>query len=132
MSNSAGRSFSRCSLFGVASQRSFSLRFASIERLDEQASVTYTSYAAILYRNSERIRYYYQEVKMKISARNCLEGKIVAIHEGPVSTEVTIETAAGERIVSSITTTSAKALNLKVGDKAYAVIKASNVMVAVD
>lgn len=69
---------------------------------------------------------------MKISARNCLEGKIVAIHEGPVSTEVTIETAAGERIVSSITTTSAKALNLKVGDKAYAVIKASNVMVAVD
>ena len=69
---------------------------------------------------------------MKISARNCLEGKIVAIHEGPVSTEVTIESAAGERIVSSITTTSAKALNLKVGDKAYAVIKASNVMVAVD
>ena len=69
---------------------------------------------------------------MKISARNCLEGKIVAIHEGPVSTEVTIETAAGERIVSSITTTSAKALNLKIGDKAYAVIKASNVMVAVD
>ena len=69
---------------------------------------------------------------MNISARNCLEGKIVAIHEGPVSTEVTIETAAGERIVSSITTTSAKALNLKVGDKAYAVIKASNVMVAVE
>lgn len=69
---------------------------------------------------------------MKISARNCLEGKIVAIHEVPVSTEVTIETAAGERIVSSITTTSAKALNLKVGDKTYAVIKASNVMVAVD
>lgn len=69
---------------------------------------------------------------MKISARNCIEGKIVAINEGPVSTEVTIETPAGERIVSSITTTSAKALGLKVGGKAYAVIKASNVMVAVD
>lgn len=69
---------------------------------------------------------------MKISARNCIEGKIVAINEGPVSTEVTIETPAGERIVSSITTTSAKALGLKVGSKAYAVIKASNVMVAVD
>lgn len=49
---------------------------------------------------------------MKISARNTLVGKIVEIHEGPVSTEVTIETAAGEKIVSSITTTSAK--NLKV------------------
>ncbi len=69
---------------------------------------------------------------MKISARNCLEGKVVAITEGPVSTEVTIETPAGERIVSSITTTSAKALGLKVGSKAYAVIKASNVMLAVD
>lgn len=69
---------------------------------------------------------------MKISARNCLEGTVVEIHEGPVSTEVTIETPAGERIVSSITTTSAKALGLKVGAKAYAVIKASNVMVAVE
>ena len=69
---------------------------------------------------------------MKISARNSIEGKVVAIHEGPVSTEVTIETPAGERIVSSITTTSAKALGLKVGAKASAVIKASNVMLAVD
>lgn len=69
---------------------------------------------------------------MKISARNTLVGKIVEIHEVPVSTEVTIETAAGEKIVSSITTTSAKNLGLKVGGKAYAVIKASSVMVAVD
>lgn len=69
---------------------------------------------------------------MKISARNCIEGKVVAIHDGPVSTEVTVEMPAGERIVSSITTTSAKALGLKVGSKAYAVIKASNVMVTVD
>lgn len=69
---------------------------------------------------------------MKISARNCLEGKVIEIKEGPVSTEVTIETAAGEKIVSSITSTSAKNLGLKVGDKAYAVIKASSVMVAVE
>ena len=69
---------------------------------------------------------------MKISARNCIEGKVVAITEGLLSTQVTIETPAGERIVSSITTTSAKSLGLKVGGKAYAVIKASNVMVAVD
>ena len=49
-----------------------------------------------------------------------------------MSCEVTIETPAGEKIVSSITTTSAKSLGLAVGGKAYAVIKASNVMVAVD
>lgn len=69
---------------------------------------------------------------MKISARNCIEGKVIALKEGPVSTEVTIEIAGGEKIVSSITTTSAKNLGLKVGGKAYAVIKASSVMVAVD
>ena len=69
---------------------------------------------------------------MKISARNCIEGKIIDIKEGPVSTEVTIETAAKEVLVSSITSTSAKNLGLKVGDKAYAVIKASSVMIAVD
>ena len=66
---------------------------------------------------------------MKLSARNTLEGKIVEIKKGPVSTEVTIETAAGEKIVSSITTTSAD--SLEVGKTAFAVIKASNVMVAV-
>ena len=63
---------------------------------------------------------------MKISARNCLEGKVVSIKKGPVSTEVTLETAAGEKIVSSIT------LGLDVGVKAFAVIKASSVMVAVE
>ena len=50
---------------------------------------------------------------MKLSARNTLEGKIIAIKKGPVSTEVTIETAAGEKIVSSITTTSADNLGLE-------------------
>ena len=69
---------------------------------------------------------------MKLSARNCLQGKVVAIKHGPVSTEVTIETAAGEKLVSSITSTSAENLGLKVGDTAYAVIKASSVMIAVD
>jgi len=64
---------------------------------------------------------------MKISARNCLEGKVVSIKKGPVSTEVTLETASGEKIVSSITTASAESLV-----KAFAVIKASNVMVAVE
>ena len=69
---------------------------------------------------------------MKISARNCLEGKVVSIKKGPVSTEVTLKTAAGEKIVSSITTTSADNLGLEVGKTAFAVIKASNVMVAVE
>ena len=68
---------------------------------------------------------------MKISARNCLQGTIIAIKAGPVTTEVTIETEAQEKIGSSITTASAQSLGLKVGGEAYAVIKASSVMVAV-
>lgn len=69
---------------------------------------------------------------MKLSARNVLEGKVVSIKEGPVSTEVTIELPCGTQVVSSITTTSSKSLGLEVGKKAYAVIKASNVMVGTD
>ena len=41
---------------------------------------------------------------MKLSARNVLEGKVLSIKKGPVSTEVDIETKGGERVVASITT----------------------------
>ncbi len=68
---------------------------------------------------------------MKLSARNCIEGKIVSIKKGPVSTEVVIQTAEGTQLVSSITTTSAESLGLEVGGTAYAVIKASSVMIGV-
>lgn len=69
---------------------------------------------------------------MKLSARNVLAGTVVSIKEGPVSTEVTLEIAGGQQIVSSITTESARNLGLKQGSKAYGVIKASSVMIAVD
>ncbi len=69
---------------------------------------------------------------LKISARNVIKGTVVSIKEGPVSSEVVIRTPAGEEIVASITTTSVKSLGLKEGGEAYAVIKASNVMVAVN
>jgi len=57
---------------------------------------------------------------------------VSAIATGPVSTEVTIEVAPKLEIVSVITTNSAKRLKLKVGAKAYAIIKADNVVVGVD
>lgn len=61
-----------------------------------------------------------QEKKMKISARNCIEGKVIDIKEGPVSCEVTIASPVGEKITSSIMTTSTKSLNLSAGAKTYA------------
>lgn len=69
-------------------------------------------------------------IRRKRAASGRLRG--LEVKEGPVSTEVMIETAAGEKIVSSITTTSAKNLGLKVGGKAYAIIKASNVMIGIE
>ena len=69
---------------------------------------------------------------MKISARNTLKGKVKQIEQGAVNSEVTIELPGGLEIVSIITKKSAADLGLAKGKDAYAVIKASSVMVAVD
>ena len=69
---------------------------------------------------------------MKISARNVLKGKIKKVTPGAVNTEVIIELPDGTEIVSIITKHSAENLELAGGKEAYAVIKASNVMVLVD
>ena len=69
---------------------------------------------------------------MKLSARNALPGVVRNIDLGAVNAEVTLELGAGLTIVSVVTLDAVKNLNLKVGDRAYAVIKASSVMVAVD
>jgi molybdopterin-binding protein len=69
---------------------------------------------------------------MKLSARNVLKGKVLKIIKGAVNSEVTLELPGGTQIVSIITNSSVESLELKEGKEAYAVIKASNVMVAVD
>jgi molybdopterin-binding protein len=69
---------------------------------------------------------------MKISARNVLKGKIIRLVQGAVNSEVTVELAGGIEVVSIITKSSAKNLGLKKGKNVYAVIKASNVMIATD
>ena len=69
---------------------------------------------------------------MKISARNMLKGKVVKVTAGAVNNEIVLELPGGQQIVSIITKTSSDNLGLKVGKEAYAVIKASSVMIAVD
>ncbi len=69
---------------------------------------------------------------MKLSARNVLKGRVVALTPGAVNVEVVIEVAPGVQVVSIITKSSAESLGLSVGKEAYAVVKASSVMVAVD
>jgi molybdopterin-binding protein len=69
---------------------------------------------------------------MKISARNVLEGKVKSISHGAVNSEVIVELPGGAEVVSIITKSSAESLGLAEGQKVYAVVKASNVMIAVD
>ena len=69
---------------------------------------------------------------MKLSARNILRGKVRKIEYGTVNTEITLEIAPGVEVVSIITTSSVERLDLFVDKTAYAVIKASSVMVATD
>ncbi len=69
---------------------------------------------------------------MKISARNTLKGKVKKITTGAVNSEIIIQLPGGAEVVSIITKASADALGLKEGKDVYAVIKASNVMIAID
>jgi molybdopterin-binding protein len=69
---------------------------------------------------------------MKLSARNILEGKIIEVKKGATTAHVRIEIKGGAVITSSITNEAVEELHLAVGNEAYAVIKASDVMVARD
>ena len=69
---------------------------------------------------------------MKLSARNQLKGKITEIQEGAVNGIVKIDIGGGNVVSATISMNSIKELDLKVGKDAYAVIKATSVMVGVD
>lgn len=69
---------------------------------------------------------------MKLSARNQLMGTVKKITEGAVNSEVVLEVAPGVELTAVITKASVESLALKVGTRAVAVIKASNVMVGTE
>jgi molybdopterin-binding protein len=68
---------------------------------------------------------------MKLSARNQIKGIIKSVTKGQTTSHVEIDVN-GTIITASITNQAVDDLNLKPGQAAYAVIKASDVMVAVD
>ena len=69
---------------------------------------------------------------MKLSARNVLKGVVKAIEIGAVNAEVTVEIAPGLEMTSIITIKSCENLRLEVGKEAYAIVKASNVMIGAE
>jgi molybdopterin-binding protein len=69
---------------------------------------------------------------MKLSARNKLKGKIVDVQKGATTTHVRIDVGGDATVTASITNEAVDDLKLANGQNAYAVIKASDVMVGVD
>jgi molybdopterin-binding protein len=69
---------------------------------------------------------------MKLSARNVLKGKVLEVKRGQTTAHVKLDVGGGIVISSSITMEALDELKLKQGDAAYAVIKASDVIVARD
>jgi molybdopterin-binding protein len=69
---------------------------------------------------------------MKLSARNVIAGTVKQINVGDINDEVIVEIAGGQEIVSVITKSSVENLGLRKGVRVYAVVKASNVILAVD
>jgi molybdopterin-binding protein len=68
---------------------------------------------------------------MKISARSVLKGKIIEVTKGATTAHVKIDIG-GAVVTSSITNASVDDLKLAPGKEAYAVVKASDVMIGVD
>ena len=75
---------------------------------------------------------FFKEISMKLSARNQLKGTVTEITEGAVNGIVKIDIGGGNVVSATISMASIKELGLAVGKPAYAVIKATSVMVAID
>ncbi len=69
---------------------------------------------------------------LKLSARNQIKGKVVEVVEGVTTAHVKIDIGGGNVITAAITVGSAKELGLEPGKTAYAVVKASDVLIGVD
>jgi molybdate transport system regulatory protein len=69
---------------------------------------------------------------MRISARNQLPGTVSAVIEGAVMAEVVVAVEGGHALVAAITAESARRLDLAPGKRVVALIKSTEVMLAVD
>jgi len=69
---------------------------------------------------------------MRISARNQIKGTVVEVKKGATTSHVRVDIGGGNIITSSITNEAVDDLGIKAGGKATAVIKASDVIIAVD
>ncbi len=74
----------------------------------------------------------WRRVIMRLSARNVFKGRIVEVVRGATTAHVRIDLGSGVVVTASITNEAVDALRLAAGDAAYAVVKASDVMIGKD
>jgi molybdopterin-binding protein len=86
----------------------------------------------LLYRCWEFSRQLKGETMMRLSARNQINGTVSEVKKGATTAHVKVDIGGGQVVTSSITNEAVDDLAIKVGDKVTVVIKASDVMIAVD
>jgi molybdopterin-binding protein len=86
----------------------------------------------LLYRCWEFSRQPEGETMMRLSARNQIKGTVSEVKKGATTAHVKVDIGGGQVVTSSITNEAVDDLAIKVGDKVTVVVKASDVMIAVD
>ena len=73
-----------------------------------------------------------RRMSMKTSARNHFAGQVIRVQHGSVNDEIEIEAAGGHKVVAIVTHESAEGLGLEVGAQAFALVKASSIVIVTD
>jgi molybdate transport system regulatory protein len=103
-------------------------RYDEIDAMHRRFVEQLTSGATDLAQDIDLLR----TLNMKTSARNHFVGKVVALRRGAVNDEVELEVAGGHRIVAVVTRESTESLGLAEGVTAFALVKASSILIATD
>jgi molybdate transport system regulatory protein len=82
--------------------------------------------------DTEGLYQFLRRISMKVSARNTFAGNVTAITKGAVNAEVTLSLKGGVPLTAIVTNGAIDNLGLKVGAEAYAIIKASSVIIGTD
>jgi molybdopterin-binding protein len=69
---------------------------------------------------------------MRISARNQIKGTVLEVKKGATTSHIRVDIGNGQIVTSSITNEAVDELGIKAKDKVIVVVKASDVMIAVD
>ncbi len=82
--------------------------------------------------NADYLYQFLRRISMKVSARNVFSGAVTTITKGAVNAEVILSLKGGAQIAATVTNGAIESLELAVGKDAYAIVKASSVIIGTD